>query len=377
MNKFSLLLSHTKTKQYKINFAICFLLSVIMNVSATDFRNIPVIDISALVQKSDDTNMAGDDGVREVVRELDKACRQIGFFYVKGHGIPIPLFNEVRDMSHKFFELPHEEKLKIKISTATGYRGYQEVGENFTNGVRDMQEAIDCYREYKQGMYGKMGKQMEGSNLWPSDPQHFKLVMEEYIGLCTKLSKTIMRGIALALTGTANALEGDIAGDPFWSIRMNGYPGILNADGLNMTKNNVGSGIHTDYGILTLLNQDENIEALQVKNRFGEWIWAPPIPGTFMCNIGDMLKILSNGLYESTPHQVINMTPNYRVSVVYFYEPNYDSTIQPLDICVEKSGGEKKFEAVVYGDHLTAKVRNTFKYEDGGNSTGLIVKKSM
>ncbi|XP_048502233.1 probable 2-oxoglutarate-dependent dioxygenase At3g50210 isoform X2 [Beta vulgaris subsp. vulgaris] len=333
MNKFSLLLSHTKTKQYKINFAICFLFSVIMNVSATDFRNIPVIDISALVRKSDDTNMAGDDGVREVVRELDKACRQIGFFYVKGHGIPIPLLNEVRDMSHKFFELPHEEKLKIKISAATGYR--------------------------------------------PSNPQHFKLVMEEYIGLCTKLSKTIMRGIALALTGSANSLEGDIAGDPFWSIRMNGYPGISNANALNITKNHVGSGIHTDYGILTLLNQDENINALQVKNRLGEWIWAPPIPGTFMCNIGDMLKILSNGLYESTPHQVTNMTPNYRVSVVYFYEPNYDSTIQPLDICVEKSGGEKKFEAVVYGDHLTAKVRNTFKFEDGGNSTGLIVKKSM
>ncbi|KAG5535581.1 hypothetical protein RHGRI_023374 [Rhododendron griersonianum] len=131
---------------------------------------------------------------------------------------------------------------------------------------------------------------------------------------------------------------------------------------------NIFSGAHTDYGLLTLVNQDDDITALQVRNKSGEWISAPPIPGTFVCNIGDMLKILSNGLYGSTLHRVINSSPKYRVCVAYFYETNFDAAIEPLDICVKRTGGTKKFERAVYGEHLVSKVQTNFVKEDELNS---------
>ncbi|XP_059623919.1 probable 2-oxoglutarate-dependent dioxygenase At3g50210 [Cornus florida] len=327
---------------------------------ATDFKSIPLIDIGPLVVKWDDPNMAEDKDVAEVVRQLDQACREAGFFYVKGHGIPESLLKEVRNVTHRFFNLSYEEKIKIKMSAATGYRGYQHIGENITKGTPDMHEAIDCYREVGGEMYGALGKPLEGSNEWPTDPSNFKQVMKEYISLCTDLSRKIMRGIALALGGSADEFEGEIAGDPFWVFRIIGYPGVACTNGQDMLKNDIGCGAHTDYGLLTLVNQDDDKTALQVRNRSGEWIPAVPIPGTFVCNIGDMLKILSNGLYESTLHQVTNNSPKYRVCVAYFYEPNFDAAIQPLDMCIQRTGGTKKYEGAVYGKHLVSKVQTNF-----------------
>ncbi|XP_021802363.1 probable 2-oxoglutarate-dependent dioxygenase At3g50210 [Prunus avium] len=195
----------------------------------------------------------------------------------------------------------------------------------------------------------------------PIQPTNFKMLMEEYVSLCTELSRNIMRGIALALGGSPYEFEGERAGNAFWVMRLIGYPGVHSANGSDIPKD-VGCGAHTDYGLLTLVNQDDDITALQVRNRSGEWIAAPPVPGTFVCNIGDMLKIYSNGLYESTLHQVINSSPKYRVCVAYFYETNFDTAVEPLDICKERTTGAKKFERAVYGEHLVNKVQTNFVY---------------
>ncbi|KAF6143955.1 hypothetical protein GIB67_017563 [Kingdonia uniflora] len=359
---------------------------------ASDFKSIPIIvvidfgsdispflaksndpnmgedpDISPLLAKSNDPNMGEDPGVCQVVKQLDQACKEAGFFYVKGHGIPDSLVKNARDVTNLFFHHPYEEKLKIKMSEATGFRGYQRIGENVTKGKPDIHEAIDCYKEVMPGMYGDLGKALEGSNKWPDNPSSFNSVMEEYINLLTGmvsrlryLSRNIMRGIALALGGLPDEFGGERAGDPFWVMRLIGYPGVSDSKGSAMLENDIGCGAHTDYGLLTLVNQDDEIPALQVKNRSGEWIWAVPIPGTFVCNIGDMLKIWSNGLYESTLHQVINNSPKYRVSVAFFYEPNFDAVVKPLEFCKQKTGGIDKFERAIYGEHLVRKVLTNF-----------------
>ncbi|KAK2657526.1 hypothetical protein Ddye_010578 [Dipteronia dyeriana] len=320
---------------------------------AIDFKSIPIIDVSPLLAKCDDPKMGEDPGVCRVVKQLDQACREAGFFYVKGHGVPESLFNEVKIIAHEFFDLPYEEKLKIKLTPAAGYRGYQRIGENITQGKPDMQEAIDCYKEFNQGMYGALGKPMEGCNQWPLNPPNFKSSMEEYINLCTDLSRNIMRGIALALGGSPYEFEGERAGDPFWVLRIIGYPG---------QEHDIGCGAHTDYGLLTLINQDDNITALQVRNMSGEWISVPPMPGSFICNVCDMLQIFSNGVYESTVHRVVNNSPKYRVSLPYFYETNYDTVVEPLDICRHRSGAgtAKLIGRAVYGEHLVSKVKNNF-----------------
>ncbi|CAN1139944.1 Probable 2-oxoglutarate-dependent dioxygenase At3g50210 [Linum perenne] len=328
---------------------------------ATDFKFIPIIDIGPLLAKSDDPDMGSDPGVAQVVQQLDKACREAGFFYVKGHGIPDSLVKKVKSIAHEFFQLPYEDKLKIKMTTGSGYRGYQRVGENVTKGVPDMHEAIDCYTEIKPGRYGALGKPIEGYNQWPDYPPNYRELMEEYISNCTQVSRKIMQGIALALGGSPSAFKGDIAGEPFWVLRIIGYPSLTaDANGHKKPEYDVGCGAHTDYGLLTLVNQDDDITALQVRNLSGEWISAPPIPGTFVCNIGDMLKILSNGLYESTVHRVVNDKAKYRVCVAYFYETNFDATVEPIDICIEKSGGVRKLGKAVYGEHLVSKVQTNF-----------------
>lgn len=330
---------------------------------ATDFKSIPIIDIAPLLAKWDDPKLAQDLGVCEVFKQLDQACKEAGFFYVKGHGIPESLIKEVRILTRRFFERPYEEKLKIKLTPAAGYRGYQRVGENITKGVPDMHEAIDCYREVSHGMYGDLSKAMEGCNQWPQYPENFKTLTEEYIRLCRDLSRKIMRGISLALAGSPYEFEGKIAGDPFWVMRLIGYPGVSGENGQHMPENDIGCGAHTDYGLLTLVNQDDDITALQVRNKSGEWISAPPIPGAFVCNIGDMLKILTNGLYESTLHRVINNNPKYRICVAYFYETNFDAAVEPLEVCVEKTGEAKKYGRAVYGEHLISKVATNFVLE--------------
>ncbi|KAI0510951.1 hypothetical protein KFK09_011562 [Dendrobium nobile] len=168
----------------------------------------------------------------------------------------------------------------------------------------------------------------------PGNPVNFKSPMEEYISLQRELARKIMQGIALALGVPPETFEGESAGNSFWVMGIIGYPA------------------HTDYGLPTLVNQDDGIHALQVKNRAGEWICAVSIPGTFVCNIGDMLKVWSNGLYAPTLHRVVNNSPKYRVFVVFFYEPNFETAVEPQDFCKEKTSGVVRYQRVVYGEHL-------------------------
>ncbi|XBI40573.1 hypothetical protein VPH35_125155 [Triticum aestivum] len=130
-----------------------------------------------------------------------------------------------------------------------------------------------------------------------------------------------MRGIALALGAPSDAFQGGTAGDPFWYLRLIGYPAPASIPQEQRT--DTGCGAHTDYGLLTLVNQDDDICALEVRNLSGEWIQAKPVPGTFVCNIGDMLEVWSNGIYQPTLHRVFNDSLHYRVS------SNFDAVVEP------------------------------------------------
>ncbi|KMZ72203.1 2-oxoglutarate (2OG) and Fe(II)-dependent oxygenase superfamilyprotein [Zostera marina] len=324
----------------------------------SNFTTIPIIDVAPLLAKCDDPNGTDDKDLLEVVAMLDEACRGVGFFYLKGHGVPDSLVRDVRDSTRSFFRLQDEEKLKIKLTSKSGFRGYQLIKENITKGLPDLHEAIDLYKEIEPGMYGQLGTTLVGSNQWPENPTRMKSVMEKYVDLLKEVSRKIMRGIALALGGPVDTFEQEqMAGDQFWVMRLIGYPGS-NSNSKNT--DSVGCGAHTDYGLLTLVNQDESSSALEVKNQNDEWISAVPIPGTFVCNIGDMLQVWSNGEYRSTVHRVIVDSPKYRVSVPFFYEPNFDAAVEPLEFCKSRNGGVARFEKVVYGEHLVRKVLTNF-----------------
>ncbi|MCO5586753.1 hypothetical protein L7F22_040695 [Adiantum nelumboides] len=193
---------------------------------STDFPG--YLDVGPLVRKSNDPRLAELEDVAQVVSLLNTACRDVGFFYAKGHGLPTGLSEAVLRVSRQFFDCTYEEKIKIKLSSSTGFRGYQVVGQNVTKGKPDLHEAIDCYKEFDQNAYGELGKPLCAPNLWPEKPYDFKVVMEEYIQKMQDLAQKILKGIALALGGPADAFENTKAGDPFWVMRVIGYPPIVN-----------------------------------------------------------------------------------------------------------------------------------------------------
>eukprot|EP01098_Paradermamoeba_levis_P004297 TRINITY_DN1848_c0_g1_i2.p1 TRINITY_DN1848_c0_g1~~TRINITY_DN1848_c0_g1_i2.p1 ORF type:complete len:351 (-),score=115.65 TRINITY_DN1848_c0_g1_i2:108-1088(-) len=322
---------------------------------ATDFQSLPIIDISALVKDG-----ATAEEKKKVGDELTRACREVGFFYVKGHGVSQEFIDGVFKIVKEFFDKPAEEKKKIKMNAKSFPRGYQALGENVTQYQKDWHEAIDLYREGEVKDNSPGAKTFAHPNLWPSDPSSFEPTIKKYIEEMKELGKQIMQGVALGLNLEPNFFVDNYTNDTFWVMRIIGYPPLSSANGNQEV--GVSCGEHTDYGWLTIVNQDATEGALRVQNVKGEWITAEPIPGTFVMNIGDMLKVWSNGTFQSTKHKVINEGKRYRISIPFFYEPNFEALIEPHSLFVDEKN-EAKFKGIKYGDHLLTKVLNNFDPE--------------
>ncbi len=113
----------------------------------------------------------------------------------------------------------------------------------------------------------------------------------------------------------------------------------------------------TSTGCLTILNTDDTPGALQVRDKTGRWIPADPIPGAFVINIGDMLNVWTNDVYSATLHRVIHSANNYRISIPFFFEPNFETVVAPIPGIGDEN---KHYGPIKYGDHLYSKVANNF-----------------
>jgi isopenicillin N synthase-like dioxygenase len=330
-------------------------------MAQTPFTSIPIIDINPFVNPHcEDRELKK----REVATKLHEACKNVGFFYIKGHGVDQQLVDGVRTQAKEFFDLPEEKKNDVLMSKGGFFRGYQKLGENVTQYQRDWHEAIDLYCEIddlkKDDPHYELKKFLNGPNLYPSYPPEFKKTLIDYIEAMKKLGDSVMRAIALGLGLEEDFFAKKYTNDSFWVMRVIGYPSLNSAK--DKADVSFSCGEHCDYGCLTIVNQDPHVCALQVKNTQGQWIDAYPIPGAFVMNIGDMLKVWSNGLYQSTPHRVINNSDGrYRVSIPFFFEPNFDAVVEPLDVCCKEKGPQ--FQSVLYGKHLIGKVTSNFQFD--------------
>mmetsp|Transcript_14380 Transcript_14380/g.23749 ORF Transcript_14380/g.23749 Transcript_14380/m.23749 type:complete len:305 (-) Transcript_14380:479-1393(-) len=278
--------------------------------------------------------------------------------------VPADLVQAVIDLSREFFSLPEENKHEISISRTDHARGYQKLGENVTQYQRDWHEGIDLYKEVDATHeVVRRGGPLSGANPWPASIPAFKPTFERYVDEMLKLGRSIMRGISVGLGLDEDALVDKYMSDSFWVMRAIGYPPLQSS---SSTSENVGisCGEHTDYGALTIVNQDSTKGALQVLRRDGCWINADPIPNAFVVNIGDMLNHWTNDIYRSTCHRVIHKGDSYRVSVPFFFEPNWDAMVEPLEGLVGRSGQPAKYKPVKYGDHLMGKITTNFAKDD-------------
>ena len=320
-------------------------------------QTLPVIDISPLLLGGRST------ATSEIARAIERACRDTGFFYVTGHGIASDLFARLDAASRRFFALPEAKKLEIRMSRGgRAWRGYFPVGGELTSGKPDMKEGIYFGTELgPDHPRVRAHLPLHGANLFPSQVPELRGAVLDYLKAVTVTAHALMAGIALSLKLDPAYFYRTYTADPTVLFRIFHYPPM------QAGSDAWGVGEHTDYGLLTLLAQDD-LGGLQVKTARG-WIDAPPLPGTLVCNIGDMLDRLTGGQYRSTPHRARNVSGRGRLSFPFFFDPDFEAEIRPLPNFTVQIADDRDTRwdkasvhtfSGTYGDYLLSKVSKVF-----------------
>jgi isopenicillin N synthase-like dioxygenase len=322
----------------------------------SDVRGVPVIDVSALVA---DPAGGADDAVDAVARAVDAACREVGFFYVVGHGVDDALPRRLDALAREFFALGEDEKAAIAMPVAgPAWRGWFPLGGELTSGVPDGKEGVYFGAELgPDHPRVRAGVPLHGANLFPARPSELGPTVLAYLDAMTSLGHLLMAAVARGLGLDAGWFARDLTADPTVLFRIFHYPPSP-PDGWGVAE-------HTDYGLLTILHQDD-VGGLEVHTP-GGWVDAPPIPGSFVCNLGDMLERMTGGAYRSTPHRVRNRSRADRVSCAFFFDPSWDAEILPVPVGGAAREGRPRWDDAdplafegTYGDYLLAKVAKVF-----------------
>ena len=296
---------------------------------------LPLVDVAPLVDRSSDEREQ-----QRVAADIDAACRSHGFFYVVGHGVDRELRERLDRSARAFFAQPDAAKAEIAMDKAgPAWRGWFPVGGELTSGRPDRKEGIYFGAELRADHPRvAAGVPLHGANLFPADPAELREVVLAYLDALTGVGHALARGLALALGHEAEWFDRHLTGDPLVLFRIFHYPPDPAPD-------EWGVGEHTDYGLLTLLLQDES-GGLEVRGPDGGWIPAPPVPDSFVCNLGDMLERMTDGRYRSTPHRVRNTSGASRLSFPFFFDPGWDAVVPG--------------QPGTYGEYVLSKVAKVF-----------------
>lgn len=315
---------------------------------------IPVIDLAPLLH--------GDAEARKATAlRIGKACRDIGFFYVRNHGISDEQVARTFAEAKRFFDLPVERKQAIAIEHSPCHRGYFALGgENLDPAKQqdagDFKEGIKIGRDLPPDHPRvRAGTPLHGPDQWPADLPGWRETMQAYYDACERLGLQLMRAFALALELPENYFDRYLR-EPMATLGPLHYPPQSGP----ISEARIGAGAHTDFGCLTILAQDDN-SGLQVRNVGGQWIDAPPIPGTFVVNIGDMMARWTNDRFSSTLHRVINRSGRERYSMPYFYDPEFETPVVCLETCTGPDD-PPRYPPTTGGRHLLDKIGETFEY---------------
>ena len=307
---------------------------------------IPVIDLSPL---------AG--GRREEVAWVGAAMREaaerIGFFYVRNHGIDAALISEVDALARRFFARPLDEKLLVK--PIDRHRGFLQVGQ-----ARMYDKAkVDLKESYIWGVDFAVddpdylaGNRMIGPNRWPAALPEMRPLLNTYLAAAHGCARTILRALAVSLGAPEDTFV-RCFDKPISRASLIYYPPQDPQAG----EEQFGVAPHTDYGVITLLHQDD-VGGLQVATRKGEWVTAHPVPGTLVINSGDLLGRWTNERFKSNPHRVVNSSGRERLSIAVFADPDFDTVIEPVVL----PGEAPKYGPVSCGDYILGRLDRAFAY---------------
>jgi isopenicillin N synthase-like dioxygenase len=318
---------------------------------------LPVIDLS-LVD-------GGDPWRDHVASQIDWAAAEFGFFYVVGHGVDWSLIESLYAMSRRFFAQAEAEKLKIRMALGgKAWRGYFPVGGELTSGRPDLKEGLYFGEELAEDdPRVQAGRPLHGRNLFPELPGYSEAILD-YMRALTGLGHKLMASVGRGLKLGDHYFVDRYTSHPITLFRIFNYPPAPAAD----VQEAQGVGAHTDYGLLTILSQDD-IGGLQIRYR-ESWIDVPPVPGAFVCNIGDMLERLTSGRYTSALHRVVNRTSQQRLSMPFFFDPGFEAELSPIpnvgpnsprpEIIERWDGIDLREVHGTYGNYLLGKVSKVF-----------------
>jgi isopenicillin N synthase-like dioxygenase len=322
------------------------------------------------------------ESIRVAAREIVEACESVGFFYVSG--VPNALLqvqSELEVSMRRFFELPVEEKMKISMARGgRAWRGYFPVGAELTSGAPDMKEGLYLGKDLVEpDDRVRRGVPLHGPNLYPSELPEMGPLVRAYMQGCGVLGQLLMGLLAAGLELDSRYFAADLVADHLPLFRAFHYPP---QNSLNPAHSSLwGVGEHTDYGLLTLLKQDD-VGGLEVRALDGvTWLPVPPIADTFVVNIGDTLECITSGLLRSTPHRVRNASADrMRVTMPFFFDPGFEAVVNrvPLNNRLQNlaaahrgrraAQGFTRWDSAVvpevagepYGRYLTSKVSKVF-----------------
>ena len=282
---------------------------------------IPVIDIGPI--------RGGGDGqaLKVVGDQVRQAFATSGFCYVANHGVSEETISEAVGSALEFFHLPLEEKQKAAPKESV--RGFNAIGRTTMYGAKspDYKEYFQIGLELARDDPAVLaGQPLRGPNQWPQGMPQFRTAMTRYfheIGAC---GRDFLRAVAVSL-GASPEFFADKYDKPLQRTQCIYYP----PHPVDHPEELFGVAPHTDYGCITLLWQD-GVGGLEVQDRSGAWVEAPPIPGTFVINIGDLLARWSNDRYRSNFHRVTNRSGRERQSIATFFDPDYTAPVDPMQL---------------------------------------------
>jgi isopenicillin N synthase-like dioxygenase len=281
---------------------------------------IPLLDLSRLE--------AGDAARSEFLADLRTGARDVGFFYLTGHGVDADLLRDLMLVSRRFFALPPADKLAIEMVHSPHFRGYNRVARERTRGTPDWREQIDIGAEREALPHSPdlpPWTRLQGPNQWPAALPELRPLVQLWQAASLEVLGRLLRAFALALGQAEDALLPLYGSEPHHVTKLIRYPGR------DITESDQGVGAHKDSELLTLLLQD-HISGLQVETTRG-WIDVSPRPGTFVVNIGELLELASDGYLRATLHRVVAPPPGTeRVSIAFFLGARLDATVPLLQL---------------------------------------------
>ena len=283
-------------------------------MSTAQKLSLPVIDL---------TQLNGDFKQRNAFLEkLSSAARDVGFFYLTGHGISQQLSDDVQRVSRQLFALTEQEKLSVQMARSPHFRGYNRAGSEITRSQPDYREQFDIGAERPAIVNPDAPWQrLQGPNQWPETLPELRVLLTRWQQEMTHVALELLRAFAEALSLPRNAFD-DLYGEyPNEHIKLIRYPGRTDDESRQ------GVGAHKDSGFLTLLLQDDQT-GLQVEVTPDNWVDATPLPGSFVVNIGELLELATNGYLRATVHRVVSPQAGHqRLSVAFFLGAQLDAVV--------------------------------------------------